>query len=284
MNTLMKKWKKICYGCLPFPVAFALMYMLTFLFLMGSVAVWCIFHFEQISADGNAASNLLLNEEWLKEMQVLGNCFVYLVFCFVFAIWYKRAFLTGEKKQCGKRKGFSVSGLLGAVAFGISIQCLCSYALNLLLPLFPKVQKDYMALMDSMGTGQGFFPLIYMGILAPVAEELIFRGLILGYEKRELPFWCANFIQAFFFGVYHQNVVQFVYAFFIGILLGCLRHRQQSLKTVMLIHGIINITGNLLAFFKLDVLMERKSYMFMGIAVSLTAAIVSYLYLRKRKQ
>lgn len=280
----MKKWKKICYGCLPFLAAFLFMYTLTFLFLMGSVAVWCIFHYEQISMDGNAVSNLFLNEAWLKEMQVLGNCFVYIVLCFVFAIWYKRAFPAWGEKQWGDRKRFSISILGGAVVFGISIQCLCSYALNLLLPLFPKVQKEYMELMDSMGTGQGFFPLIYMGILAPIAEELIFRGLILGYEKRELPFWAANFIQAFFFGVYHQNIVQFVYAFSIGLLLGYLCHRLQSLKIVMLIHGIINITGNLLAFFKLDVLMEQKNYMFIGIAVSLTAAIVSCLCLRRGKQ
>lgn len=280
----MKKWKKICYGCLPFFVAFGLMYMLTFLFLMGSAAAWCIFHYEQIRADGSAVSNLLLDEAWLKEIQVLGNCFVYLVLCFVFAFWHQRAFPAGGEKQCRDRKRFSVFLLGGAVVFGISIQCLCSYALNILLPLFPKVQRDYMALMDSMGTGQGFFPLIYMGILAPVAEELIFRGLILGYEKRELPFWCANFIQAFLFGVYHQNIVQFVYAFSIGLLLGNLCHRLQSLKTVILIHGIINITGNLLAFFKLDVLMEQNNYIFTGIAVNMTAAIVSWLCLQRRKQ
>lgn len=280
----MKKWKKICYGCLPFLVAFLLMYMFTFLFLLGSAVAWCIFHYEQIGTDGNAVSSLFLNETWLKEIQILGNCFVYLVLCFVFAIWYKKAFLFGEEKQHWNRKEFSVSIFLGAVVFGISIQCLCSYGLNLLLPLFPEIQRDYMALMDSMGTGQGIFPLIYMGILAPVAEELIFRGLILGYEKRELPFWCANFIQAFFFGLYHQNVVQFVYAFSIGILFGYLCRRLQSLKTVMLIHGIINISGNMLAFFKLDVLMEQKNYMFMGIAVSMIAAIASYLFLQRRKQ
>lgn len=280
----MKKWKKICYGCLPFLAAFVLMYMLTFLFLMGSVAVWCIFHYEQISADGNAVSNLLLNEAWLKEMQILGNCFVYLVLCFVFAIWYKRAFLSKGEEQHGSRKGIPVSIFGGAVVFGVSIQCFCSYALNLLLPLFPRIQRDYMALMDSMGTGQGMIPLIYMGILAPVVEELVFRGLILGYEKRELPFWCANFIQAFLFGLYHQNIVQFVYAFFIGLLLGYLYQRLQSLKTVMLIHGIINISGNLLAFFKLDVLMEQKNYMFAGIGLSMAAAIVSCLYLQRQKQ
>lgn len=280
----MKNWKKICYGCLPFLAALVLMYMLTFLFLMGGAAVWCIFHYEQIRAEGNAVSGLLSNEAWLKEMQIWGNCFVYLVFCFVFAIWYKRAFPSGKEKQHGDRKVFSISILGGAVVFGISIQCLCSYALNLLLPLFPEVQRDYMLLMDSMGMGQGIVPLIYMGILAPVAEELVFRGLILGCENRELPFWCANFIQAFFFGLYHQNIVQFIYAFFIGIVLGYLRHRLQSLKTVMLIHGIINISGNLLALLKLDALMEQKSQMFLGITVSMTAAVASCLFLQRQRR
>ncbi|MBD5544019.1 MAG: CPBP family intramembrane metalloprotease [Lachnospiraceae bacterium] len=280
----MKKWKKICYGCLPFFTAFILIYILTFFFLIGSGVVWGIFHYEQIRADSNVVSGLFLNEAWLKEIQILGNCFIYLVFCCVFGIWYKRGFLPKGGMRPQHRKEFSFPLIGGAMVLGISIQCFCSNVLNLILPLFPKIQSNYLELLEDMGTGQGIFPLLYMGILAPIVEELIFRGLILGYEKRELPFWCANFIQALFFGVYHQNVVQFVYAFSIGLLLGYLCERLQSLKMVMLIHGIINISGNLFAFLKLDILWEEKTDMFLGIGISMIAAIASCLFLLRKKQ
>lgn len=272
----MNKWKKICYGALPFLAAMMLMYILTFLFLMGSGVAWGLFHYEQIKADDYGFAGLFADEAWLGKVQIFGSCFVYIVFLFVFGIWYKKKFSPSEHAVV--RIG-NLPRLAGILVFGTSVQCFCSYALNLILPLFPETNRRYTELMDSMGTGKGIVPLLYMGILAPVVEELIFRGLVLGYEKRELPFWCANFIQAFLFGVYHQNIVQFVYAFCIGIFLGYLCQRLQSLKLVMLIHGVINISGNLIAYFKLDFRPGGKTAMVMGMLASMIFAVTSCLYL-----
>lgn len=277
----MNKWKKICYGCLPFLAAIVLMYVLTFLFLMGSGFVWGLFHYEQIKGDGGMVASLFADEAWLGKVQILGSCFVYIVFLFVFGIWYKRKFFLSEHLRAGT---WGIPMFAGILVFGISVQCLCSYALSLILPLFPETNRRYMELMDSMGTGKGIMPLLYMGILAPIVEELIFRGLVLGYEKRELPFWCANFIQAFLFGLYHQNIVQFVYAFCIGLFLGYLCQRLQSLKLIMVIHGVINISGNLLVYFKLDLLAESKAAMVMVILVSMVFAVLSYLFLLRGRE
>ncbi|MBD5464441.1 MAG: CPBP family intramembrane metalloprotease [Lachnospiraceae bacterium] len=277
----MKKWKKICYGCLPFLVAMMLMYILTFLLLIGSGLVWGLFHFEQMKAEGYGFDGLFANEAWMGRFQILGSCFIYVVFLFLFGIWYKKKMFPLEPS---KKRIMNLSMFMGVIIFGISMQCLCSYALNLILPLFPETYRSYTELMDSMGTGKGIVPFLYMGILAPMAEELIFRGLVLGYEKRELPFWCANFIQALLFGLYHQNIVQFVYAFCMGLLLGGLWQKRQSLKLVMLIHGVINISGNLIAFFKLNFFGREKKEMLMGLFVSMMAAAVSFLFLLRYKR
>lgn len=60
---------------------------------------------------------------------------------------------------------------------------------------------------------------LYMGLFAPLSEEILFRGLVLGtlrpYGKR-----FAIFGSAVLFGVFHGNLLQTPYAFCVGLLLG----------------------------------------------------------------
>lgn len=91
-------------------------------------------------------------------------------------------------------------------------------------------------------------------LLAPFGEELIFRGVIFYYakkmmadlENRKKAFWIANTVQALAFGLLHLNVVQSSYAFIIGLVLGYLAYRYQSIVPTILAHMLINGIGNLL--------------------------------------
>ena len=84
-------------------------------------------------------------------------------------------------------------------------------------------------------------------ILPPVTEEIIFRGLILGYLRRAgAGFILANLIQAVCFGIYHQNLVQGIYAVVMGFLLGYLADRYESLLAPMLLHFLFNLFGTVL--------------------------------------
>lgn len=81
----------------------------------------------------------------------------------------------------------------------------------------------HLSVLHSMEAASGnmdsFSMLLYAGILAPVSEEILFRGLILrSYEKRGKKF--AIFASAFLFGIFHGNLVQSPYAFAAGLVLG----------------------------------------------------------------
>lgn len=277
----MEKWKKVCRGCVPFLAALIGMYMITFFCLIGAGVLWGILHYEQVRADGTLVANLFADEAWLNKVGIWISCINYVVFIIGFGTWYKKAFCRAEQKR--KEKVFSAPVVFGCIVYGVSMQCFCSYALNLILPLFPKIYNNYAALMDSMGMGKGLLPLIYMGILAPIAEELIFRGLILEYEKRALPFWAANLIQALCFGIYHQNIVQFVYAFFIGVMLGYLYNHFDSLLFVIVVHGIINISGNLISHFGLFSYLGQKTEPVAVCMINMVVMLISYLFLVGRK-
>lgn len=97
---------------------------------------------------------------------------------------------------------------------------------------------------------------LYSVLIGPVCEELIFRGLTLKYAKRAMPFWVANFLQALLFGVFHMNMIQGVYAFVVGIVLGFICEKSRSIYPSMLFHILFNIWGT----FSPDWFMYKAGY------------------------
>lgn len=101
-------------------------------------------------------------------------------------------------------------------------------------------------------------PLGYMavGIVVPIAEELVFRGAILnkllqwfGGNKH----WWAILISALVFGAVHANEAQFVHALLLGLLLGWLYYRSNSIIPGLVLHWVNNtvvyVVANLLPQF-----------------------------------
>ncbi len=80
-----------------------------------------------------------------------------------------------------------------------------------------------------------------MGILAPLAEELIFRELIL-LPLRKYGDFTAILIQAVFFSLYHGNVSQLFYTFLLGALLGYVAVKFNSIKPAIILHITYNVT------------------------------------------
>ncbi len=80
---------------------------------------------------------------------------------------------------------------------------------------------------------------LYMGIGAPIAEEILFRGLIL---RTLLPHGkrFAIILSAFLFGIFHGNLVQTPYAFFVGLVLGYTAV-EYSVGWAMVLHMFNNL-------------------------------------------
>ena len=80
---------------------------------------------------------------------------------------------------------------------------------------------------------------LYMGVVAPVVEELIFRGVIMTglmpYGKR-----FAIFASSILFGVFHGNLIQSPYAFAVGLVLGYTA-AEYSITWAMVLHAINNL-------------------------------------------
>ena len=116
-------------------------------------------------------------------------------------------------------------------------------ALNILvqwLPLENVLENQFEGLTHT------FLGAFTISLLAPILEEVMFRGAIQGYLTRKLgnP-WLAMAIAALVFGVYHMNPVQVVYASMFGFILGWMYYRTGSLMSVIVGHVLNNSIATL---------------------------------------
>lgn len=91
---------------------------------------------------------------------------------------------------------------------------------------------------------------VAVGILAPLAEEIVFRGAILRTlldMMSKKNHWVAIMISAAIFGVVHGNTAQFVNALLMGLLLGWMYYRTKSLVPGILMHWVNNTMAYVLS-------------------------------------
>lgn len=77
-------------------------------------------------------------------------------------------------------------------------------------------------------------------ILAPIVEELIFRGIIFSGFQRIYPAFWAIFFSALLFALFHLNPWQLGPTFLLGLLLGFVRLRTGSLLVSIFTHALHN--------------------------------------------
>ena len=90
--------------------------------------------------------------------------------------------------------------------------------------------------------GQKKLPLLLATVLlGPPAEEMVFRGMV---YRRARAYWGvrkALFLSSVLFGIYHGNMIQFLYALVIGLMLGWIYERSGSLKVCIAAHMCVNL-------------------------------------------
>lgn len=137
-------------------------------------------------------------------------------------------------------KLFSIKNILLLALVAVGCQFTVIGLMDLILPYFKDIAEGYNELMEEFMKGNPILIFISTVILAPISEELIFRGVIMKKASRIAPFAVANIIQALLFGIAHMNIVQGVYAFGGGLAMGYVAHKYKTIKASMIFHLIFN--------------------------------------------
>ena len=136
---------------------------------------------------------------------------------------------------------------------------------------------------DIVGAGNLWLTLLFVGILAPIFEEIIFRKFVINALRRygEVT---AILLSAMIFGLAHGNFTQCFYTFGLGLVLGVLYCRTGNLITSILPHMVLNTCSTLLTYFVLPSVLELTDLsgtleeLFDVLLTNLPALLVASLY------
>ncbi|MHC6180278.1 lysostaphin resistance A-like protein [Clostridium sp. JNZ X4-2] len=85
--------------------------------------------------------------------------------------------------------------------------------------------------------------LMYVCIIGPAMEELVFRGVVLGGLLNTYSAKKSIIISAILFGISHLNGIQFINAFLLGVFMGYIYVKTKSIYLCMYTHVLFNSIG-----------------------------------------
>lgn len=105
--------------------------------------------------------------------------------------------------------------------------------------------------------------IIFAGILSPIIEEILFRGVMLN-KLRTYGDKIAIITTALLFGLFHENFSQFFYAVGLGVVFAYVTLKTGTIKYSIGLHIMINMMGSVIGT---KVLSSNTAIMIFGIVV-----------------
>ena len=184
------------------------------------VQIASVFIFAFIGADFDA---------YALEANIVCNCLCILILALICKM---RSKALSEEASINKMPPrFVVStGLLGVAFFYV-----VSVILGILI-LTNALPDEY----NYMQNSSAALEFIATVIMAPLMEEILFRGMILGTLKKEMHPWIAIVISSVIFGAAHGTAIGIMYATGLGIMMGWLCVKFNSILPSLIFHMAYN--------------------------------------------
>lgn len=217
---------------------YAVLIGVSLLLLMGITFFWGVLYYFIMSAMGisTAKANIIISDPAaMQVMQILLSSLMFTVpFILVFKANNQRiSDLVPLKKPLGNKTAMFFIGL-SVCAFANIANSFCGQ-------LFGSLGIDYNV--DYGDNPRGFFgfllSLIATAVVPPLVEEFACRGIILG-SLRKFGDGFAVLISAILFGLMHGNFDQMPFAFMVGLALGFIVVKTDSLWIAVAVHAANN--------------------------------------------
>ena len=170
------------------------------------------------------------------------------------------------------RRGLNPVLLLWGVFFMLST----SVVLEPLLSLMPEVPNVY---------GRGAWAIVTVVVMAPLFEEVIFRGVLLESTRVRYGVVAAWLLSSAIFGIVHVHPTVVVNAFVMGLVLAFIYLRTDSLWSAIILHAINNGIAYLALIaghgnsMLIDMVGSRTLYVLFYIAALAVFAVSGYMML-----
>ena len=161
---------------------------------------------------------------------------------------YDRFVVHGKRRIMVRFGGFNPATLLWGLVLIVALSVLIAPLMRLL----PEVKTN---------VPTGLISMLCVVILAPIFEEVLFRGKIFSVFSATLSPLLSAVISALLFGVMHSNIAVALEAFLIGIVLSYIYILKGSIFAPILLHIMNNIVAYVMMTFKYQ---ERTIEDFIG--------------------
>lgn len=176
-------------------------------------------------------------ESLVIHISIICNCLTVLLLA---GYSFLRGSSLSERAYINKMPArFSVSMVIMGVSFCYTIAVLLG--LIDMAGLFP---DSWVTMLEETNSSLLSAPpvinFICVVIMAPVLEEILFRGFILGALKKAMHPWVAIFISALVFGIAHGTPIGIIYATALGIVMGWICVKFDSVVPSIIFHMAYN--------------------------------------------
>ncbi|MFW6389723.1 MAG: CPBP family intramembrane glutamic endopeptidase [Halanaerobiales bacterium] len=114
-----------------------------------------------------------------------------------------------------------------------------SYTSSIIMIIFD-LSEAFLERAETMIDVRGLQGLFLLLIVAPIAEEILFRGLFLEGIASQHSQKVAILVSAFMFSLYHMNLLQTLHTFILGLFLAYVYLKTRSLVLCIYIHFVNN--------------------------------------------
>ncbi len=199
-------------------------------------------------------------------------------------IWY----MNRDRKKNIAAVMVKKSGVLTSeyVAIVVGLIALC-IALNNLITLSDLAEFSISYQETSEAFYSVSFPIqiLALGIVAPIAEEILYRGLIYRRVRRFMTPIASMILSAVVFAVVHGNLVQTLYAGMCGLVFAWLYEKYGTLLVPILAHIVMNITSVILTQYDIFIWIFEEPIRVGIITVVGTAIATScYVFLNEKNK
>ena len=160
--------------------------------------------------------------------------------------------------------------------WGVVFMLATSVVLEPLLSLLPEVPNAY---------GRGAWAIVTVVVMAPLFEEVIFRGVLLESTRAKYGVMATWLVSSAVFGIVHVHPTVAVNAFAIGLVRGFVYMRTDSLWSTIILHAVNNgiaylalVTGHGNAML-IDLVGSRTLYVLIYIGALAVFAVSGYMML-----
>ena len=101
--------------------------------------------------------------------------------------------------------------------------------------------------------------ILTVGLLPAILEESVYRGVLYNEYRKANP-KIAIFLSALLFGLLHQNLNQFSYAFALGLIFALVIEATDSILSTMILHFVINSTSVVMNYMLPRVLKAMEAF------------------------